>query len=39
MDPGAVRFYDQFIIPAVRRVESLITMPIGKNVIAIAQKR
>ena len=39
MDPGAVRFYDRFIIPTVRRIESLITMPIGKNVIAIAEKR
>ena len=39
MDPGAIRFYDRFIIPAVRRIESLITMPIGKNVIAIAEKR
>jgi SAM-dependent methyltransferase len=39
MDPGAVRFYDQFIIPAVRRIESAIPMPIGKNIIAIAEKR
>ncbi len=39
MDPGAVRFYDRFIVPAVRRIESVITMPIGKNVIAIAEKR
>ena len=39
MDPAAVRFYDRFIIPAVRRIESLITMPIGKNIIAIAEKR
>jgi len=39
MDPGAVRFYDQFIIPAVRRIESVIAMPIGKNVIAVAEKR
>ena len=39
MDPEAVRFYDQFIIPTVRRIESVVTMPIGKNVIAIAEKR
>jgi SAM-dependent methyltransferase len=39
MNPGPVRFYDQFIIPAVRRIESRINMPIGKNVIAIAEKR
>jgi hypothetical protein len=39
MNPGAVRFYDQFIIPAVRRIESVVAVPIGKNVIAIAEKR
>lgn len=39
MDPQAVRFYDQFIIPTVRRIESVVTMPIGKNLIAIAEKR
>ncbi|MDQ3666666.1 MAG: class I SAM-dependent methyltransferase [Acidobacteriota bacterium] len=39
MEPGAVRFYDRFIVPAVRRIESVFTMPLGKNVIAIAEKR
>ena len=39
MDPGAVSFYDQFVIPVVRRIESVIAMPIGKNIIAIAEKR
>jgi hypothetical protein len=39
MEPGAVSFYDRFIVPAVRRIESVLTMPIGKNVIAIAEKR
>ena len=39
MEPGAVRFYDRFIIPAVRRMESRISVPIGKNLIAIAEKR
>lgn len=39
MEPGAVKFYDRFIVPTVRRIESVITMPIGKNVIAIAEKR
>jgi SAM-dependent methyltransferase len=39
MSSEAVRFYDQFIIPTVRRIESVIAMPIGKNVIAIAEKR
>jgi hypothetical protein len=39
LEPGAVRFYDRFIVPAVRRIESVVAMPIGKNVIAIAEKR
>ena len=38
MERGAVRFYDQFIVPVVRRIESLAPPPIGKNVIVIAQK-
>lgn len=39
LEPGAVRFYDRFIVPALRRIESVVTMPIGKNIIAIAEKR
>lgn len=39
MEPGAVKFYDRFIVPTVRRIESVVTMPIGKNIIAIAEKR
>ena len=39
MEAGAVRFYDRFIVPTVRRIESIVTMPIGKNVITIAEKR
>ncbi|HET6646752.1 MAG TPA: methyltransferase domain-containing protein [Pyrinomonadaceae bacterium] len=38
MESGAVRFYDRFIVPTVRRIESVVTMPLGKNVIAIAEK-
>jgi SAM-dependent methyltransferase len=39
MKPGGVRLYDRFVVPAARRIEALISPPIGKNVIAIAQKR
>jgi SAM-dependent methyltransferase len=39
MDPGAVRFYDRYVVPVARRVESLINPPVGKNVIVIAEKR
>ncbi|MCA1605715.1 MAG: class I SAM-dependent methyltransferase [Acidobacteria bacterium] len=39
MNPGGVRFYDRFIVPAARRVESIVSPPLGKNIIAIAEKR
>ncbi len=39
MERGAVRFYDRFIVPVVSRIESIIPPPIGKNIIAVAQKR
>jgi SAM-dependent methyltransferase len=38
MEPGAVRFYDRYIVPVARRCESLINPPLGKNVIVIAEK-
>lgn len=38
LEPGAVRFYDRFIVPAVRRIEAIAPPPIGKNVITVAQK-
>jgi SAM-dependent methyltransferase len=38
MEPGAVRFYDRFIIPTLRRIETLVPPPIGKNIIAVARK-
>lgn len=39
MEPAGVKLYDRFVVPAARRLESLISPPLGKNVIAIAQKR
>ena len=38
MEQEAVRFYDRFIVPAVRLIERRVSPPLGKNVIAIAQK-
>ena len=35
---GQVRFYDRWIIPLVRRLESVIPAPIGQSVLAIARK-
>ncbi len=39
MSPGVVKFYDRFIVPAARGLESRFPPPIGKNVIAVAEKR
>lgn len=39
MPRAGVRFYDRFVVPAARRVESLVPPPIGKNIIVIAEKR
>jgi SAM-dependent methyltransferase len=35
---GQVRFYDRWVIPVVRRLESVIPVPIGQSVMAIARK-
>ena len=39
MEPAAVRFYDSYCVPVVRRVEALIRPPFGKNVLLVAEKR
>lgn len=39
MEPGAVRFYDQRVVPVARVLESGIRPPIGKNVLLIGEKR
>jgi SAM-dependent methyltransferase len=38
MEPGAVKFYDDFCVPFVRRVEALVPPPVGKNVLLVAEK-
>ena len=38
MDPGAVRFYDQRVVPFARSIESRLQPPLGKNVLLIAEK-
>lgn len=35
---GQVRFYDRWVIPVVRRLESLIPAPVGQSIVAIARK-
>ncbi|MGH9872947.1 MAG: class I SAM-dependent methyltransferase [Pyrinomonadaceae bacterium] len=39
MEPGGVKLYDRFIVPAARRLESIISPPLGKNVIVVAEKQ
>jgi SAM-dependent methyltransferase len=39
MEQSAVRFYDRFIVPTLRWIETRVPPPIGKNIIAIAEKR
>ena len=38
MEPGAVRFYDQRVVPIARVLESGIPPPLGKNILLVAQK-
>jgi len=38
MEPAAVKFYDDFCVPVVRRVEALLPPPVGKNVLLVAEK-
>ncbi len=39
LEPGSVLLYDRFVVPIIRRVETLVTPPIGKNLIMVAEKR
>ncbi len=39
MESGAVRFYDRYIVPCARRLESVIKPPLGKNLIVVAERR
>lgn len=38
MEEAAVRFYDRFCVPALRRAEALVPPPLGKNVLLVAEK-
>lgn len=38
MEPGAVKFYDQRIVPIAKSLESRVTPPLGKNVLLIAER-
>ncbi len=36
--PHMTRLYDRLVVPIARRLESLITPPVGKNVLLVAEK-
>ena len=38
MEPGAVRFYDQRVVPIAKVLESTLRPPLGKNVLLIGEK-
>ena len=38
MEPGAVRFYDRRVVPLARRLEALVSPPLGKNILLVAEK-
>ncbi|HKP67881.1 MAG TPA: class I SAM-dependent methyltransferase [Pyrinomonadaceae bacterium] len=38
MEPAAVHLYDRVAVPVIKRAESLISPPVGKNLFAVAEK-
>jgi len=38
MEPGAVKFYDDFCVPTLRRIEAAVAPPFGKNILLVAEK-
>lgn len=35
---GAVSFYDRAVVPVFRKIESIVNVPVGKNILLIAEK-
>jgi SAM-dependent methyltransferase len=38
MEPGVVKLYDRFAVPLVKRMEALVSPPIGKSLLLVAEK-
>ncbi len=38
MKSGAVHLYDKFVVPVAKPIESLVPMPVGKNLLFVAEK-
>jgi SAM-dependent methyltransferase len=39
LEPGEVRFHDRFIVPVSRLIDGIVTLPCGKNILLVAEKR
>ena len=37
MEPRAVKFYDDYVVPPIRRLERLLPPPVGKNALVVAE--
>jgi len=38
MESGAVHLYDKFVVPVAKPIESLLPLPLGKNLLFVAEK-
>ncbi|MGI8670120.1 MAG: class I SAM-dependent methyltransferase [Aridibacter sp.] len=38
MESGAVHFYDKYVVPVVQPIESFLPLPLGKNLLFVAEK-
>jgi len=38
MESGAVHLYDKFVVPVAKPVESFLPLPLGKNLLFVAEK-
>ncbi|HEX3559044.1 MAG TPA: class I SAM-dependent methyltransferase [Pyrinomonadaceae bacterium] len=38
MEAGGVKFYDRFVVPAIKLAETTIPPPVGKNIVLIGEK-
>ncbi len=38
LSPGAVTIYDKIVVPLARRIEALVHVPLGKNILMVVRK-
>lgn len=39
LEPGAVDLYDKYLVPVIAQIESVVTPPLGKNLLVVAKKQ